>query len=224
MRPSNCLIVGISGGSASGKSTLVRALRGLLADLSVSLLHHDDYYRDLSHLAFRERARTNFDEPSALENERLAADLQTLRTGGAVSSPRYDFRTHSRRPGTRRVRPAEVVLVEGMLLLAVPSLRSRLDLKVYVESPADVRLARRLRRDTGAARRRSPASVLRQYETSVRPMHERYVEPSRRHADVVITDALDARQVERLARRIRRRAGGPGRAASSTRRRSPSRP
>ena len=216
------LVVGVAGGSASGKTTLVRALRQLLGGLSISLLHHDDYYRDLSHLPPSRRARSNFDRPSALDSRRLARDLRALRAGEAVEVPCYDFRTHTRRTETRRIRPAELILVEGMLLLAVPSLRRLLDVKVFVEAPADVRLARRIKRDLGPARGRTLRSVLGQYLSTVRPMHDRYVAPSRKHADVVVTDALDVRQAERLARRIRRRLARQAPGASCTRRHSAS--
>jgi uridine kinase len=205
MSGSRGLIVGIAGGSAGGKSTLVRALRRRLSGHSVVLVHHDDYYRDLSRLPLAARAVHNFDRPSALDNRRLARDLRALAAGETIQAPRYDFRTHTRRPKLSLVRPAEVVLVEGMLLLAVPMLRELLDIAVFVDAPADLRLARRIQRDLRPARDRSVASVLRQYLSTVRPMHERHVQPSRRDADLIVTDALDARQVERVARLVRRR-------------------
>jgi uridine kinase len=177
----------------------------LLTDVRVSLLHHDDYYRDRSRLPVAQRATLNFDTPSALDNRRLARDLRALREGQAIDAPCYCFRTHARLPGTRRVRPADVVIVEGMLLLAAPSVRELLDVKVFVDAPADLRLARRIRRDVGPARARTLRSVLAQYEATVRPMHAKHVEPSRRHADVVVTDALDGRQVRRVVALIRRR-------------------
>jgi uridine kinase len=214
------LIVGIAGGSAGGKTTLVRALRRALKGVGVLLLHHDDYYLDRGHLPARERAQLNYDEPRALDSRRLCRDLKALREGRSVESPRYCYRTHARLPRVRRVRPAEVVLVEGMLLLAVRSLRELLDVAVFVETPADLRLVRRIRRDTGPLRGRSLASVLRQYVATVRPMHEKHVEPSKRYADIVVSDARDERQVERVARLIRSRLSRRSPAASCTRPRS----
>ncbi|MBM3475943.1 MAG: uridine kinase [Armatimonadetes bacterium] len=199
------LIVGIAGGSGSGKTTLVRSLRRLLKGVGVSLLHHDDYYRDQSRLPIAQRATLNFDAPAALDNRRFARDAMALREGRSIEAPRYCFRTHARLAGTQRVRPAEVVIVEGMLLLAAPSVRELLEVRVFVDAPADLRLARRIRRDVGPARGRTLRSVLAQYEATVRPMHAKHVEPSRKHAEVVVTDALDERQVERVAALIRRR-------------------
>jgi uridine kinase len=191
--------VGIAGGSASGKTTLVHALTTLLSDLSVSLLHHDDYYFNRDDLPLAGRAKLNFDRPSALDNRRLARHLKALSEGRAVSSPRYCFVTHSRLPDTRRVEPADVVIVEGMLLLAIAPLRRLLDVKVFVDAPADLRLARRVLRDTGPERRRELAAVVDQYLTTVRPMHERHVEPSRAFADLVVTDAMAPYQVRQVA-------------------------
>ncbi len=199
------VLVGIAGGSASGKTTLVHAVGRLLSDLSVSLLHHDDYYFSRDELPLVERAKLNFDRPSALDNRRLARHLKALREGRTVSCPRYCFVTHSRRPGTRRVEPAHVVIVEGMLLLAIAPLRRLLDVKVFVDAPPDLRLARRVLRDTGPERRRQLAAVVEQYLTTVRPMHERHVEPSRAFADLVVTDAAAPSQVRQVAALIRSR-------------------
>jgi len=218
------VVVGVAGGSASGKTTLVRALQDLLQGITTFLLHHDDYYLDQRHLPPPERARLNFDRPAALDNRRLARHLRALREGQAVHSPTYCFRTHSRLSETRRIEPAEVIVVEGMLLLAVRTLRELLDVRVFVDTPADLRLARRLRRDVGPERDRTVASVLDQYETFVRPMHARYVEPSKAFADLIVTDATDARQVARAARLIKRRLQGRTPAASCTRPHSASRP
>lgn len=199
------VLVGIAGGSASGKTTLVHALRALLSDLTVSLLHHDDYYFGRADLPLAERARLNFDRPCSLDNRRLVRHLKALSGGRAVSSPRYCFVTHSRLRDTRHVEPADVIVVEGMLLLAVAPLRRLLDVKVFVDAPADVRLARRVLRDTGPERGRRLEAVVEQYLTTVRPMHERYVEPSRGFADLVVTDATAPDQGRRVAALVRRR-------------------
>jgi uridine kinase len=204
VRRARPVLVGIAGGSASGKTTLVDALEGLLSDLSVSLLHHDDYYFSHDSVPLSERAKLNFDRPSALDNRRLARHLAALSEGRAVPSPRYCFITHSRLPQTRRVEPADVIVVEGMLLLAIAPLRRLFDVKVFVDAPPDVRLARRVLRDTGPERARELRAVIEQYLTIVRPMHERHVEPSRASADLVVTDATAPSQVRRAAASIRR--------------------
>lgn len=205
VRRARPVLVGVAGGSASGKTTLVHALEGLLSDLSVSLLHHDDYYFSRDNVALAERAKLNFDRPSALDNRRLARHLKALSHGRAVASPRYCFITHSRLPETRAVAPADVIVVEGMLLLAIAPLRRLFDAKVFVDAPPDVRLARRVLRDTGPERGRELQAVVEQYLTIVRPMHERHVEPSRAFADLVVTDATASPQVRRAAALIRRR-------------------
>lgn len=204
MKRTEPLTIGVAGASASGKTTLVAALTRLLPGLSVSLLHHDDYYFSHADLPEAERARLNFDRPSALDNRQLARHLRALRAGRAVRSPRYCFVTHTRLPDRRGVEPADAVIVEGMLLLAIAPLRQLLDVKVFIDAPADLRLARRIRRDTGPDRRRSLESVVEQYLRTVRPMHERYVQPSKAFADLVVTDATDPAQVRRAAALIRR--------------------
>ena len=205
MRHADPILVGVAGGSASGKTTLVDALKGSLAGSSVSLLHHDDYYFGRPDLPLAQRAELNFARPAALDNRRLSRHLNALRAGRPVRCARYCFVTHSRLPETRRIEPADIVIVEGMLLLAVARLRELLDVKVLVDAPADIRLARRVLRDTGPERRRTLESVVRQYLTTVRPMHERYVAPSAAFADVVVTDAKAPSQVRQVAALINRR-------------------
>jgi uridine kinase len=204
MAQTDRIIVGVAGGSASGKTTLVDGLRGSLAGSSLSLLHHDDYYFGRSDLPLAERAELNFDRPSALDNRRLCRHLRALQAGRPVRSPRYCFVTHTRLAETRRVEPADIVIVEGMLLLAIAPLRQLLDVKVFVDAPADIRLARRVLRDTGPDRRRSLESVVEQYLRTVRPMHDRYVQPSKAFADLVVTDARAPSQVRRVAALVRR--------------------
>jgi uridine kinase len=209
------VLVGIAGGSASGKTTLVHALQALLSGFTVSLLHHDDYYLSRADLPLAERARLNFDRPSSLDNRRLERHLKALSAGRPVPSPCYCFVTHSRLRETRRVEPAGVIVVEGMLLLAIAPLRRLLDVKVFVDAPADVRLARRVLRDTGPERGRQLEAVVEQYLTTVRPMHERYVEPSRTSADLVVTDATAPSQARQVAALVKRRLSRRrGRAAS----------
>ncbi len=186
------LVVGIAGGTASGKTTLVRrAAEALGAD--GLWIQHDRYYFDVPDPSVH-----NYDHPDALDTPRLVADLDGLRAGRVAELPVYDFRTHTRQPEGEAVAPHPVLLVEGILVLADPALRDRFDLVVWVEADDDLRLARRLARDI-AERGRTPDSVLRQYLGTVRPMHKRYVSPSKAHADLVLDGegAIDE-QVARL--------------------------
>ncbi len=196
------VIVGVAGGSASGKTTLVEALPGFLPGVSTSLLHHDDYYHDRPDLAPAARAGLDFDVPAALDSRLLASHLRRLKAGQPVQSPVYCFETHSRLTETREVTPTDAVIVDGMLLLAVPGLRELFDVSVYVDAPADLRLARRITRDV-TERGRSVESVIEQYLRTVRPAHEAFVEPSKQHADTVIADATNDSLVRRVARLIR---------------------
>jgi uridine kinase len=185
-------VVGICGGSGSGKTTVTRALVDHLGSDCAAVIPHDAYYRDLSHLPPPERARDNVDHPDAFDTGLLAADLAALRAGRPVETPVYDFVSHVRRPERRRVEPRPVIIVEGILILADARLRPLLDIKVFVETAADIRLIRRIRRDT-AERGRTLEGVLAQYEATVRPMHLQFVEPSRSHADVVIPEGGENR-------------------------------
>ncbi|MBL8748195.1 MAG: uridine kinase [Planctomycetes bacterium] len=177
--------VAIAGGSGSGKTSLTRAMVGLLGRDRCAVLDHDSYYRDLAHLPPALRAEVNFDHPESLESDLLARHIEDLRDGRAVERPSYDFSTHTRRPATTRIEPRSIILCEGILLLAVPELRSAFDLRVYVDTPADVRALRRVSRDI-VERGRTVESVVHQYFESVRPMHERFVEPARDTADLVL--------------------------------------
>jgi len=180
-------VVGIAGGSGSGKSTVVRALTDGVAPASVATLHHDAYYRSFDHLGESERADLNFDHPDALDTPLLVDHVEALVAGRAVEMPVYDFRTHTRTDATVRVEPARILIVDGILILAETELRRRMDIRIFVDTDDDVRLIRRLRRDL-IERGRSAASVLDQWERTVRPMHLEFVEPSRRHADVIIPE------------------------------------
>ena len=177
--------VALAGGSGSGKTSLTRALVGAIGPRQCAVLDHDSYYRDLSHLPLEVRAEANFDHPESLENSLLARHLADLRQGLAVQRPSYDFTQHARRPQTTLVEPRPIILCEGILLLAVPELREAFDLRVYIDTPADVRALRRVQRDI-QERGRTVESVVHQYLTSVRPMHERFVEPARESADLVL--------------------------------------
>ncbi len=194
------LVVGVAGGSGSGKSTVVRELISRMGAERVAVIHHDAYYRDLGSLSLRERRLVNFDHPDSLETELLVEHLDRLLQGERVGVPTYDFATHTRRPGAERIlSPAPVVILDGMLVLADARLRERMDLRVFVETDADLRLVRRLRRDT-LERGRTVSSVLDQYERTVRPMHQELVEPSKRFADLVVHGGGRNRaDVERVA-------------------------
>jgi len=179
------VVLGVAGGSGSGKSTVVSEVTRLLGPGIVSVLRHDAYYRDLSHLEFEQREQVNYDHPDSLETDLLARHVEALLEGQAVESPTYDFSTHLRREETERIEPHAVLILDGILILADEALRGLMDLKVFVDAEADVRLTRRTRRDM-RVRGRSAESVLAQFEATVRPMHEQFVEPSQRHADLLV--------------------------------------
>lgn len=181
------VVLGVAGGSGSGKSTVVREVCRLLEDGTASVLHHDAYYRDLAHRPFEERVGVNFDHPDSLETELMVEHVERLLDGEAVDVPTYDFSTHTRAAATERREPTPVVILDGILVLADPRLRSTMDLKVFVDTEADLRLIRRIRRDV-IKRGRTPDSVISQYEATVRPMHLEFVEPSKRYADLIVPE------------------------------------
>ncbi|MCB9530280.1 MAG: uridine kinase [Myxococcales bacterium] len=181
------VVVGIAGGTGSGKTTAAWEIARALPAGRCVVIDHDAYYRDLVGVPFDERAATNFDHPSALENELLCAHLRELREGRAVQKPVYDFSQHLRSKATERIDPAPVVIVEGILVLADPALRELFDVKIFVDTDADVRVFRRIRRDM-AERGRSFEDVRDQYYATVRPMHLEFVEPSRQFADLIVPE------------------------------------
>jgi uridine kinase len=184
-KSSPILVIGVAGGTASGKTTVVQAILDRVGWQRIVRIQHDSYYKDLSHLPMEERRKFNFDHPDALDTSLLIEHLQALRQGHSVQVPEYDFATYSRLPTTRTVDPCPVVIVEGILILEDLALRDLIDLKLYVDTDADLRLIRRIRRDT-AERGRTVESVITQYLATVRPMHLEFVEPSKRYADVII--------------------------------------
>ena len=203
MPGSRPLILGVAGGSGSGKTTVVSQIIRAMEPVPVSLLHHDSYYRDHPDLSDQERARLNYDHPDVLETPLLADHLRELLAGQAVEEPVYDFTTHSRTDETRRIEPNPVVIVDGILILAEPELRELMDIRVFVETDSDLRFIRRLLRDT-QERGRSVDSVIRQYQATVRPMHLEFVEPSRRHADVIVPFGRENRvAISMLVARLR---------------------
>jgi uridine kinase len=177
--------IGIAGGTGAGKTTLAQALQHAIGDQAL-VIAHDWYYRDFSHLALGLRAGQNFDHPEALETELLLDHLQRLREGEAVDAPQYDFVRHLRKSETLRIDLRPVVIVEGVLVLADPALAAAFDLRVYIETVPGVRFARRLHRDL-EERGRDTENIMLQWETQVRPMHEAFVEPSAKQADLTVT-------------------------------------
>jgi len=202
-KPDRPLFIGLAGGSGSGKTTIAEEVVDRLEG-RVALLHHDAYYRNMVELTFEERTRVNYDHPSSLETELLVKHLESLRSGVAIEHPVYDFANHLRAEETVRVEPARVVVVEGILVLSDAQLRSELDLKIFVDTDPDLRLARRLERDI-SERGRSVESVITQYFATVRPMHLEFVEPSRRYADLIIPEGYNPAAVATVVELIRSR-------------------
>jgi uridine kinase len=196
-------LIGVAGGSGSGKTTVAERLAGAIGEPSLALLRLDAYYCDSGHLPLEERAATNYDHPDAFDWKLLIDHVDALAAGEPVETPVYDFATYERLPERTRVEPARVVVVEGILVLYEPELRDRFDLKVYVDTEADVRFIRRLERDV-TARQRSLVSVIEQYLATVRPSHDQFIEPSKRHADVIVPHGgLNAPALDVLAARVR---------------------
>ncbi len=183
-------LVGIAGGTGSGKTTVAQKLVGALPPGRAAVIEHDWYYLDRSHLTPEERAFVNFDEPGALDNARLASDLRALKTDAFIDCPQYDFATHTRRAADKRVPASPIVIVEGILLFAVPEVRELFDLRLYVDTDDDIRLLRRIRRDV-EERGRDMESIESQYRNTVRPMHRLHVAPSREHAHLIIPEGGD---------------------------------
>lgn len=179
------LIIGVAGGSGSGKTTVVEYLCKHFASNNILRIEHDAYYRDLKHLSFKERITHNFDHPASLETELLIRHINALLKGYQVEIPVYDFAEHTRKEETISVEPTQVILLDGILIFSEPALLELMDVKIFVDTDSDIRLLRRLKRDI-SERGRSVESVMGQYEKFVRPMHLEFVEPSKRYADVII--------------------------------------
>lgn len=180
-------IIGIAGGSGSGKTTVTNEIMKNLEGRSVALLAQDYYYKDQSHLTFDERLETNYDHPFAFDNDLLIDNLKDLRNGITVEVPTYDYSTHTRSDETIAFDPKDVIIVEGIFALENKTLRDIMDVKIYVDTDADLRILRRLTRDT-KERGRNMESVINQYLNVVRPMHEQFIEPTKRHADIIIPE------------------------------------
>ena len=197
------LVIGIAGGTGSGKTTLMNNLITEFAG-SVTVLSHDNYYKRHDELTYEERCRLNYDEPAALETDLMARHLDVLRQGGAIDCPVYDFTVHNRSDETVRITPEKVIIVEGILIFENKELRDLMDIKVFVDTDADVRLCRRILRDV-EERGRTLESVVIQYQTTVKPMHEMYVEPSKKFADIIIPEGGENKvALDMIMGRIRR--------------------
>ncbi len=203
--PDRPLFIGIAGGSGSGKTTIAQAVVDTLGG-QVAMVQHDAYYRHTPELSFDERARVNYDHPASLETELLVEHLMALRGGKSIEKPVYDFAEHLRSPETVTVAPARVILIEGILVLFEPELRTELDLKIFVDTDPDLRLARRIERDI-EERGRTVRAVIDQYFATVRPMHLEFVEPSKRYADLIIPEGYNPRAVATVVELIRSRVG-----------------
>ena len=181
------ILIGITGGTGSGKSTIADALYSNFSKDRITMIQQDMYYKDQSHLSMEERVKTNYDHPMAFDNDLLVEHLQNLIKGEAIEKPRYDFTIHNRAKDTTTVEPREIIIVEGILILEDERIRDLLDIKVYVDTDADIRILRRLVRDIDE-RGRTVESVIDQYLKMVRPMHMEFTEPTKRYADIIIPE------------------------------------
>ena len=185
----DCIIIGIAGGTGSGESTFTNRLRDRFGD-NITVIYHDNYYKRHDDIPFEERKKLNYDHPDALETDLLIEHIKRLRNGESVECPVYDYTVHNRSDKTVRIDPRKIILIEGILLLADPRLRSLLDIKIYVEADADERILRRILRDV-KERGRDIDNIVEQYLTTVKPMHYLYVEPTRATADIVINSGMN---------------------------------
>ena len=183
------IIIGIAGGTGSGKSTFTNRLRDRFGD-DITVIYHDNYYKRHDDIPFEERKKLNYDHPDALETDLLIEHIKKLRNGESIECPVYDYTVHNRSDKTVRIDPRKIILIEGILLLADPRLRSLLDIKIYVEADADERILRRILRDV-KERGRDIDNIVEQYLTTVKPMHYLYVEPTRATADIVINSGMN---------------------------------
>ncbi len=179
------LLIGIAGGSGSGKTTVVRRIMEMLPPDSVSIISQDNYYRDNGHLSAEERKQINFDHPSSIEFSLMVKQLDGLKAGHTIQMPTYSYLTCARLPETIAIAPRKVIIVEGILIMTDPDLRDRLNIKVFVDADADDRLMRIMRRDL-VERGRTNEEVLKHYETYVKPMHLQFIEPTKRYADIIV--------------------------------------
>lgn len=204
------LVIGIAGGSGSGKTTLVKNLMQTFTD-DVTVLSHDNYYKRHDDMTYEERCGLNYDEPAAFETDLMVRQLQALRQGQSIACPVYDFTVHNRSEETTRIVPSRVILVEGILIFEDPALRELMDIRIFVDTDADIRICRRMKRDVNK-RGRSLESVIWQYQQTVKPMHEKYVEPSKKYAHIVVPEGgknlVALSMIEGCIRRHLQKQGG----------------
>lgn len=201
------LIIGIAGGTGSGKTTLMKNLVKEFGD-QVAVVSHDNYYKRHDELTYEERCLINYDEPDAFENELMIQHLECLRRGEAVLCPVYDYTVHNRSDETICIEPKSVIIVEGILIFADEALRERMDIRIFVDTDADIRLCRRVKRDVNK-RGRTLESVLTQYQQTVKPMHDKYVEPSKKYANLVVPEGgKNYVALDMIAQRIQRHLKG----------------
>ncbi|ACA55503.1 uridine kinase [Clostridium botulinum] len=181
------VLIGITGGTGSGKSTVAKEIYNKFDEACIAMIEQDSYYKDQSSIPFEERCKKNYDHPDAFDNELLIDHLKNLVDLNVIEKPIYDFEAHNRKEETIKVEPRDIIIVEGILVLQDPKLRELLDIKIYVDTDADVRIIRRLLRDINE-RGRTVDSVINQYLTVVRPMHMQFIEPSKRYADIIIPE------------------------------------
>lgn len=181
------IIIGITGGTGSGKSTVAKEIYKSIPAERIAVIEQDSYYRDQSHLSFEERTKTNYDHPNAFDTELLLKHLKMLMNGEAIDKPLYDFEIHTRKKETVRVEPRDIIILEGIMVLVEPEIRDLLDIKLFVDTDADVRIVRRIQRDI-TERGRTIDSVIDQYINVVRPMHMQFIEPTKRYADIIIPE------------------------------------
>ena len=182
----NSLVIGIAGGSGSGKTTLLKNIIRSFGP-AITVLSHDNYYKRHDEMTYEERCKLNYDEPAALETDLMVEQLEQLRRGREILCPVYDFTVHNRSDETILIKPERVIIVEGILIFENKELRDLMDIKIFVDADADVRICRRIKRDVNK-RGRSLESVIAQYQETVKPMHEKYVEPSKKYADIVVPE------------------------------------
>ena len=184
------ILIAVAGGSASGKTTVVKKIINKLNNKDITVITHDDYYKDLSHLSLEDRKKVNFDHPASLDNDLFVAHLSDLLSGKSIDKPTYDFVVHNRSEKTEQVHPTRIIMIEGIMVLEDPRVRDLATIKLFVESDDDVRFIRRLVRDT-KERGRSIDSVINQYLTTVKPMYYAFIKPTKRYADMIIPNDSD---------------------------------
>ena len=182
----NILVIGIAGGSGSGKTTLLKNIIETFGP-AITVISHDNYYKRHDEMTYEERCKLNYDEPAALETDLMVRQLEALRNGQEILCPVYDFTVHNRSDETILIKPERVIIVEGILIFENKELRDLMDIKIFVDTDADIRICRRIKRDVNK-RGRSLESVINQYQDTVKPMHEKYVEPSKKYADIVVPE------------------------------------